>query len=168
MSMDSWRKTHRMSYTCCRCWGFCIILTVKRYNPACSCCLSNELGVSKLLEVSGSKFRAHVPNDPQYCNTTSPTRASSHQWWGPRVVHWCPFLDPRLTTYHSNTWVQIVFVLELDTSTLLNWNSLFSSYRGVKLIMSIWPIICSMLDGRCILKFTIIFGDSTGGWLSEF
>ena len=31
---------------------------------------------------------------------------------------WCPFLDPRLTTYYSNIGVQISVVFELGTSTL--------------------------------------------------
>jgi hypothetical protein len=30
---------------------------------------------------------------------------------------WCPFLDPHLTTYHSNMGVQIIIVLELGMST---------------------------------------------------
>ena len=47
------------------------------FNPAFSCCLSDELRVSKVLEASCSRFRAHVPSDPPYCNTACPMRTST-------------------------------------------------------------------------------------------
>ena len=34
------------------------------------------------------------------------------------VSFWCPFLDPKLTTYLSNIGVQIILVLELHPPTL--------------------------------------------------
>ena len=44
--------------------------------------LSDEFGVSKLLEVFRSRDKAHMPRDPRYRNTASPMWASSsHQLW---------------------------------------------------------------------------------------
>ena len=45
---------------------------------------------------------------------------------------WCLFLDPHITTYHSNTSVQIIVVLELGTSALCS-----KSTRASKFITSV-------------------------------
>ena len=34
-------------------------------------------------------------------------------------LFWCPFLDPHLTTYHSNIGVHIIAMLDIATSTLI-------------------------------------------------
>ena len=75
----------------------------------------NKLNILMLIKWSSGS--------PQYLLIIEPKMTSI--FWAHRPISfefvslWYPFLDPHLTTYVSNTGVQIIAVLELGTSTLL-------------------------------------------------